>query len=315
MTNTAIAIKPANTLAELQNLGTIFVASGFFSDTQKAAQAIVKVMAGAELGFPPIASMTGVYIVKGKVSLAANLMASAIKRSGKYNYRVLKLTDQECEIQFFENGESIGISSLTMAQAKAANLHQDWDRNSNNWKDKSTWKNFPRNMLFARAMSNGAKWYTPDIFGGPVYTPEELGAPTDEEGNVIDIQAEETISGVVESVSVTEHEHDDRPTIENRPEAKTTRKTSGGGSKNQLKVLGNITKQLEANGLTEAELRAELEITEAWDKIPSDIMADVIAKASNILNRTLDAKKNGATTDPQPGQYERKPHEDDDIPF
>ncbi|RDT44717.1 hypothetical protein DXF87_27490, partial [Enterobacter roggenkampii] len=34
---------------------------------------------------------------------------------------------------------------------------------------------FPKNMLFARAMSNGVKWFTPDVFSGPVYTPEELG--------------------------------------------------------------------------------------------------------------------------------------------
>ena len=33
---------------------------------------------------------------------------------------------------------------------------------------------FPKNMLFARAMSNGVRWYTPDIFNGSVYTPEEL---------------------------------------------------------------------------------------------------------------------------------------------
>jgi len=35
---------------------------------------------------------------------------------------------------------------------------------------------FPKNMLFARAMSNGIKWFTPDVFAGPVYTPEELGS-------------------------------------------------------------------------------------------------------------------------------------------
>jgi hypothetical protein len=29
-------------------------------------------------------------------------------------------------------------------------------------------------MLFARAISNGVKWYTPDVFAGPVYVPEEM---------------------------------------------------------------------------------------------------------------------------------------------
>jgi hypothetical protein len=36
-------------------------------------------------------------------------------------------------------------------------------------------------MLFARAMSNGCKWYTPDVFNGPVYVPEEMQAVTVED--------------------------------------------------------------------------------------------------------------------------------------
>ncbi len=183
MNTQAIAIKSTqavSTLEDLTNLGQIFVKSGFFTDTRDAAQAIVKVMAGGELGFSPIASMTGVYIVKGKVSLSANLMAAAIKRSGKYNFRVRKLDARECEIEFFEKGESIGVSSFTMAEAQQAGL-------TNN----ATWKNFPRNMLYARAMSNGSKWYCPDVFGGPIYTPDELGAVVDgETGEVIDLEPE-----------------------------------------------------------------------------------------------------------------------------
>jgi capsule polysaccharide export protein KpsE/RkpR len=29
-------------------------------------------------------------------------------------------------------------------------------------------------MLFARAISNGVKWFTPDIYDAPVYVPEEM---------------------------------------------------------------------------------------------------------------------------------------------
>ncbi|NCX94730.1 MAG: hypothetical protein EBX40_08640 [Gammaproteobacteria bacterium] len=35
-------------------------------------------------------------------------------------------------------------------------------------------------------MSNGVKWYCPEVLGGiPAYTPEELGANVDEDGNPI----------------------------------------------------------------------------------------------------------------------------------
>ena len=42
-------------------------------------------------------------------------------------------------------------------------------------------------MLFARCISNGIKWFCPDVFSGSVYTPEELGATVNEEGDVIDV--------------------------------------------------------------------------------------------------------------------------------
>ncbi|NBO17384.1 MAG: hypothetical protein EBV07_00610 [Proteobacteria bacterium] len=57
----------------------------------------------------------------------------------------------------------IGNSTFTIEDAKKAGT-------------KNTDK-FPRNMLFARAMSNGVKWYTPDVFAGPVYVPEEMEFP------------------------------------------------------------------------------------------------------------------------------------------
>jgi len=153
-------------------LGDILAKSGYFQDASEAAQAIVKVLAGRELGIGPVASMTGIHIIKGKPSLGANLIGAAIKRSGRYNYRINEITNERCALTFYEDGEEVGPSVFTKADAQAAGT-----QNMNK---------FPRNMLFARAISNGARWYCPDIFGGgPVYTPEELGAKVDGEGDVI----------------------------------------------------------------------------------------------------------------------------------
>ncbi len=157
-------------------LGQVLAQSGFFSDSRGAAQAAVKVMAGSELGFGPVASMTGVYIVKGRVTLSANLMAAAIKRHPSYTYKVREHTAQSCAIDFVEDGEVIGNSTFSMDDAKAAGLAGS-----------ETYRKFPKNMLFSRALSNGAKWFCPDVFGGgPVYTPDELGAEVNgETGEVI----------------------------------------------------------------------------------------------------------------------------------
>ena len=162
-------------LADTMQLGKVLAGSGFFSDARQEAQAVVKVLAGRELGFGPIASMTGINIIKGKVSIGANLMAAAIRRDSRYDYKLKQHDATVCTIEFYYNGEAVGESSFTVEDAKTAGLSGD------------NWKKYPKNMLFARAISNGAKWYCPDIFGGPVYTPDELGAQVDgETGDVIE---------------------------------------------------------------------------------------------------------------------------------
>ena len=165
MTN---AIVPIN-MPELMEIGKVMAASGFFDDARQASQAIVKVLAGRELGFGPFASMTGIHIIKGKPVIAANLYAAAIRGSTRYNYKVNRLDDTGCELTFYEDGKEVGKSTFTEKDAKAAGLIQAG----------SAWVKFPRNMYFARAISNGAHWYCPDVFGGAsVYTPGELGEET-----------------------------------------------------------------------------------------------------------------------------------------
>lgn len=179
MTEQSLAIVQKHSIIsnydELAKAAGAMSKSGFFADSRDQAQAIVKIMAGQEMGFGPFASMTGVNIIQGKPTIGANLMASAVKGSGKYNYKIVTLTDSVAEIEFLEQGRSCGVSKFTIDDAKKANLT-----------GKTTWQNFPRNMLFSRAMSNGVRWYCPDVFNGAsVYTPEELGAEVNADGEVI----------------------------------------------------------------------------------------------------------------------------------
>lgn len=160
-------------LSEVKNLGELAVKSKFFKNNTDVSQAVIKMVAGRELGFGSVASLMGVYIVEDKISFSANLIAAAIKRSERYDYKVKKIDNTTCELLFREKIDGVwvdlGISSFTKEDAKSAGLA-----------GKKNWVSFFRNMAFARALSNGARWYTPDVFAGTtVYTPEELNPDLD----------------------------------------------------------------------------------------------------------------------------------------
>jgi len=170
-----VVAKPLGIIASMgdaERAAMAMAKSGYFTDSREANQALVKIMAGQELGFGPFASMTGIHIIQGKPAFGANILAAAVKGSGRYDYQVAELTDTACELHFYRGKSKLGVSRFTLDDAKRAGT-QNLGK-------------FPKNMLFARAISNGVKWYCPDIFmGAPVYTPDELGAEVDENGEVV----------------------------------------------------------------------------------------------------------------------------------
>ncbi|RLC84867.1 MAG: hypothetical protein DRJ03_13170 [Chloroflexi bacterium] len=182
---------------DVNRIGKAMAASGYFKDAANVAQAIVKIMAGREMGFGPFASMNGINIIKGKPSVGANLMAAAIKGHPSYDYRLLELTPTQCVIAFFENGQKIGESHFTIKDAKKAGVGSMTPPG----KPASMLEMFPRNLLFSRAISNGVRWYCPDVFAGNVvYTPDELdmGVETiDAPAIIVEAEIAESDSGEV----------------------------------------------------------------------------------------------------------------------
>jgi hypothetical protein len=167
-TTTLVPIAPGSTsltVPEAIQLGGILAKSGYFQNVRDAAQAVAKILRGQELGIGPVAAMEGIQFVQGKMSLSAGLVASLIQKSRRYSYRVVKHDNDECVLEFREHGEPVGQSTFTIKDATTAGL-------TNN----PTWGKYRRNMLFSRALTNGARWYCPEVFQGAVYTPDELQA-------------------------------------------------------------------------------------------------------------------------------------------
>lgn len=155
----------------------MFVRSGMFPDLKSQEQAATLLIIGRGFNISDYDSVTGLYLRQGKVNMHANVMAAAIKASGKYDYEVTENTDQQCSVQFFRvdaaGRNPIGNHSFSMAQAQRANLTKNF-----------TWKQYPEAMLFARCISAGYRAHCPDALGAaPVYVEQHGEMEVDDQGN------------------------------------------------------------------------------------------------------------------------------------
>jgi len=121
------------TLQETMSLGQVLYDARCFTDVKTMAQAVVKALAGRELGLPQIIYMSKIYVVNGKTSIESEVMADLIKRTKRespndsYDFLILKADTKGCTIQFFYNGKPIkdaydGKVSFTEGDAARAEL-------------------------------------------------------------------------------------------------------------------------------------------------------------------------------------------------
>ena len=221
-----IQVRKQLSYSEIEQISKAFVASGMFgTDMDKIAKGITKIMAGQELGLAPFASMRAVHVIEGNAALSANTMAGMVKSSGRYDYTIVKKELDGCTIDFYEYQKGkrvkVGTESFDIDEARMAGMFDPECPNApmeHNLRDiqkrgrggstymkhntcncKDNWKNYPKAMMFARAISNGVRTYCPDVFSGMlVYTPDELNAQVRADGTVIDMDADGNITNMPE---------------------------------------------------------------------------------------------------------------------
>jgi hypothetical protein len=152
-------------VADARVTASAFHQSGMFPNIKNEAQAYVLILAGAEMGVGPMEAVSGITLIQGKPTMSANLLAALVKRHPRYDYRVADHSDSTCRIEFLQDGEVSGVSEFTLEDARKAGLGGN-----------QTWKKYPAALLFARALTQGVRWYAPDVTSAAAYTPEELGA-------------------------------------------------------------------------------------------------------------------------------------------
>ena len=206
------AIHPGNLTDQLINkygrLAKSFALTGWFglqgSIEQRTAQAFAKLITGAELGLGPMASMRCIHALSdGKIELHAILVAALIRRSPKYDYRVIVRTDQECKVEFLnieaDEPVSLGVSHWDLERAKTAGLGQSKSGKKTNWQKHAM------SMLFARCMTDGERTYCPDVvMVGPLYGIGEIDTQEAEAPDVMQV-AKQIASAEVHTLTPPQH--------------------------------------------------------------------------------------------------------------
>ena len=130
----------------------------------------------AALQIAPMAAITGIHSIDGRPTASAGLISALVRRAG---HRLRVTGDGEhavCEIVRCDDPDFVFRSTWTMDRARAAQLT-----------GKDVWKKYPAAMLKARAITEAARDACQEALSGVQYTPEEMDAQVNEEGEPIDV--------------------------------------------------------------------------------------------------------------------------------
>ena len=149
-----------------QRYAKAFATSGIFDDLkgktpdQAQAAACVKILLGQAIGLEPMEAMQSIYFVKGRPTLDAQVRASRMKRHG-YDWRFVQHDEKGCVLKLMRRGEV--ITDDTGKECIVAFVEEDRKRAG---LDGDNWKKYPKNMFFARAITNAQRWYAPEVLNG-----------------------------------------------------------------------------------------------------------------------------------------------------
>lgn len=125
-------------------------------------EALAVIMAGDELGLPPMASLRGLTLVNGKVGMDYSVMVGLLRRAG---YRVVwkDKSDTRCELLLTHPDGTTHTEVWDVERAKKAKL----------WGGSGPWSTYPEAMLTARCVSSAARAFAGDVLAG-CYSMEEV---------------------------------------------------------------------------------------------------------------------------------------------
>lgn len=127
------------------------------------------ILAGQELGLPPMAALRSIDVIQGTPGLRAHAMRGLVQSHG-HQIQVVESTDERCVVRGRRRGEDDWQQvEWTIDRAKRLGLT-----------GKDQWQRQPRTMLVARATGEMCRLIASDVLYAMPYATEELDATTTE---------------------------------------------------------------------------------------------------------------------------------------
>jgi hypothetical protein len=181
------AVRFAQLLADADLLPRQFVG--------KPANVLYAVEYGRTLGITPIAAITGIHVIEGKPSASSGLIGGLVRQAGhKLRVRSDGMTTATAQIVRADDPDFTYECTWTLERAEQAGLCQvksgkPWARDRNG--KPTAWEKYPAAMLKARAITEVARDACEDVLFGLHYTPEELGAIVNQDGEPVEAQVQQ----------------------------------------------------------------------------------------------------------------------------
>lgn len=127
--------------------------------------AVAIMMAGDELGLPPMKAIRGLILVEGKVELSADVMLALVKQHG-YKVRWPETTEKVATLVLIDprDPDYHHEQTFTMEDAARAGLAT-----------KQNWRKYPQAMLRARVISASVRAFCPEVLAGAYHDGEISG--------------------------------------------------------------------------------------------------------------------------------------------
>lgn len=271
-------IVQGQTWVAMKEQAKILIDSGLLPATiKKEEEALAIGIMGHEIGMPLMWSFQNIDVILKKPTLKPQGMLAMIYKNcpgSEVNYT--ETSNDKCSLKAKRPGGEWNYFTFTLENARLLGLL-----------NKDNWRKQPDVMLQWRCVGKMARALFPDAIAGVSYTPEEMGAKIDSDGNVV----KDKHGNVVLDVEVT-NESDSKSKAAGATNEKGTADTSGS---NQNTSATETKKTEEKKGFDKTKLEhinwiiGKLEVLGVTDKDDIEsVMLEMQGRQSSELEKCLE---------------------------